>query len=161
MNVQSERSHLKFTVVGHVDHGKSTLIGRLLYDTGSLPEVTMEDIRERSEAQGKDVEFAYVMDHLVEERENGITIDTAQTWFHADDRSYVIIDSPGHKEFLKNMLTGASQAEAAILMVDADEGTREQTMRHAYLLGLLGLEQVSVMVNKMDLVEYSQDRLRA
>ncbi len=147
---------LKFVIVGHVDHGKSTLIGRLLYDTGSLPEGKIEEIRRICESLGKELEFGYVMDHLEEERDQGITIDTAQTFFSTDKRDYVIIDAPGHVEFLKNMISGASQAEAAVLIVDAEEGVKEQTKRHAYILGMLGLSQVIVVINKMDLVEYSQ-----
>ncbi|MCD4651029.1 MAG: GTP-binding protein [Candidatus Cloacimonetes bacterium] len=153
--------NLKFVIVGHIDHGKSTLIGRLLYDTGSLPEGKIEEIKEICESLGKDIEFGYVMDHLEEERDQGITIDTAQIFFTTEKRRYVIIDAPGHVEFLRNMITGASQAEAAMLIVDADEGVKEQTKRHAYILGMLGLNQVIVVVNKMDLVLYDQQRFDA
>lgn len=149
---------LKFVIVGHVDHGKSTLIGRLLYDTGSLPDEKIEEIKKFCEALGKDIEFGYVMDHLEEERDQGITIDTAQVFFSSNKRDYVIIDAPGHVEFVKNMITGASLAEAAILIVDAEEGVREQTKRHAYILGMLGLKQVIAVINKMDLVGYQQER---
>lgn len=149
---------LKFVIVGHVDHGKSTLIGRLLYDTGSLPDEKIEEIKKFCEALGKDIEFGYVMDHLEEERDQGITIDTAQVFFSSNKRDYVIIDAPGHVEFVKNMITGASLAEAAILIVDAEEGVREQTKRHAYILGMLGLKQVIAVINKMDLVGYRQER---
>lgn len=150
--------NLKFVMVGHVDHGKSTLIGRLLYDTESLPPDKMDEIRMASEEQGRDVEFAYVMDHLEEERARNITIDTAQTFFKTPRREYVIIDAPGHKEFLKNMITGASQAEAAVLIVDAAEGVREQTQRHAFMIDMLGLEQLIVVVNKMDLISFSEEK---
>jgi sulfate adenylyltransferase large subunit len=150
--------NLKFVIVGHVDHGKSTLIGRLLYDTNSLPEGKIEEIKQLCDSLGKDIEFGYVMDHLEEERDQGITIDTAQTFFSTKKRDYVIIDAPGHVEFMKNMISGASQAEAAILIVDAQEGVKEQTKRHAYILGMLGLSQVIVAINKMDLVDY--DRIR-
>jgi len=153
-----DRETLNFVIVGHVDHGKSTLIGRLLFDTGSLPPERMEEARRISRELGRPLEFAFLMDHLREEREQGITIDTAQTFFHTDRRDYVIIDAPGHKEFIKNMVTGASQAQAALLIVDAAEGPREQTRRHAYLVSLLGLEQVAVVVNKMDLVDYDRGR---
>ncbi len=153
-----EQTQLKFVIVGHVDHGKSTLIGRLLYDTESLPPERMEEIRRASEELGHDVEFSYVMDHLAEERSQGITIDTAQTFFSTPACQYVIIDAPGHREFIQNMVTGASEAEAAVFILDADEGIREQTRRHAYVLSLLGIEQVIVVINKMDLVEYSQER---
>lgn len=150
--------NLRFVMVGHVDHGKSTLIGRLLYDTQSLPPDKLEEIKIASEEQGKDVEFAYVMDHLEEERSRNITIDTAQTFFRTPEREYVIIDAPGHKEFLKNMITGASQAEAAVLIVDAAEGVREQTQRHAFMIDMLGLEQLIVVVNKMDLINFSEEK---
>ncbi|MFQ6010471.1 MAG: sulfate adenylyltransferase subunit 1 [Candidatus Aenigmatarchaeota archaeon] len=149
--------YMKIVIVGHVDHGKSTLIGRLFFDTGCLPEEKIEEVKKTCEALGREMEFAFVMDHLEEERTQGITIDTAQTFFKTDKRNYVIIDAPGHKEFIKNMVTGASQAETAILIVDAEEGVREQTKRHAYILGLLGLEQVIVVINKMDLVDYREE----
>jgi sulfate adenylyltransferase large subunit len=153
-----QREGLKFVVVGHVDHGKSTLIGRLLYDTNSLPPDKMEEVKRASEADGSTTEFAFVMDHLEEERKNRVTIDTAQIWFRTPNREYVIIDAPGHKQFLKNMITGSSLAEAALLLIDAEEGLREQTHRHAYLLSLLGVKQVIVVINKMDLVDFSQAR---
>lgn len=149
---------LKFVIVGHVDHGKSTLIGRLFFDTGSLPDGKMEELKRTCDELGKDIEFGFIMDHLQEEREQGITIDTAQIFFKTKKRQYVIIDAPGHKEFTKNMITGASQAEAALLIVDADEGVKEQTKRHAYILSMLGLKQVIVVMNKMDLVGYKEER---
>jgi len=152
------QEHLKFVIVGHVDHGKSTLIGRLFYDTDSLPEEKIQEVRKTCEALGREMEFGFIMDQLEEERSQGITIDTAQTFFKTGKRHYVIIDAPGHKEFVRNMITGASQAEAALLIVDAKEGVREQTKRHAYILGMLGLEQVIALINKMDLVGYSQER---
>lgn len=150
--------NLKFVIVGHIDHGKSTLIGRLLYDTDSLDDEKIDEIREICESLGKEIEFGYVMDHLEEERDQGITIDTAQIFFSTDKREYVIIDAPGHVEFLRNMITGASQAEAAVLIVDAKEGVREQTRRHAYILDMLGIDQVIVLINKMDLVGYDRER---
>lgn len=153
-----ENEKLKFVIVGHIDHGKSTLIGRLLYDTDSLPEGKIEEIKQICESLGKDLEFGYVMDHLEEERDQGITIDTAHTFFNTEKRGYVIIDAPGHVEFIKNMISGASQAEAAVLIVDANEGVKEQTKRHAYILRMLGLSQVIVVINKMDLVGYSKER---
>lgn len=152
---------LNFVIVGHVDHGKSTLIGRLLYDTDSLPPDKIEEIKKASGGLGKDTEFAYLLDHLEEERQQGITIDTTQVFFKTDKRRYVIIDAPGHVEFVKNMITGASQAEAAVLIVDVEEGVKEQTKRHSYMLSLLGLKQVVVVFNKMDLVEYSEDRFNS
>lgn len=153
-----DKEKLKFVIVGHVDHGKSTLIGRLLYDTGSLPEGKIEEIKQICDSLGKDIEFGYVMDHLEEERDQGITIDTAQIFFGTGKRDYVIIDAPGHVEFVKNMISGASQAEAAVLIVDVEEGVKEQTKRHAYILGMLGLSQVIAVINKMDLINYDQKR---
>lgn len=155
-----EEKPLHIVIVGHVDHGKSTLVGRLFYDTGSLPPEKLQEIKKASELQGKDVEFAYVMDNLEEERDRGITIDIAHTFFSTEKRRYVIIDAPGHKEFLKNMISGVSQAEAALLLVDISQGIREQTLRHCYILGLLGVRQVAVLVNKMDLVGYSEDAFK-
>jgi sulfate adenylyltransferase large subunit len=149
---------LSFVIVGHVDHGKSTLIGRLLYDTDSLPPDKIEEVQKASAKAGKETEFAYLLDHLEEERKQGITIDTTQVFFKTDKRRYVIIDAPGHVEFVKNMITGASQAEAAILIIDVTEGVKEQTRRHSYMLSLLGLHQVVVVLNKMDLVDFSQNR---
>ncbi len=152
---------LSFVIVGHVDHGKSTLIGRLLHDTDSLPPDKIEEVKKASDGQGRQTEFAYLLDHLEEERKQGITIDTTQVFFKTDKRRYVIIDAPGHVEFVKNMITGASQAEAAVLIIDVDEGVKEQTKRHSYMLSLLGLHQVVVVLNKMDLVDFSQDRFDA
>lgn len=152
-----KNDNLKLVIVGHVDHGKSTLIGRLFFDTNSLPPEKLKEIMGASKQMGGETELAYLMDHLQEEREQKITIDTAQAFFKTEKRDYVIIDAPGHKEFLKNMITGASQAEAALLIVDALEGIREQTRRHAYLISMLGLKQVIVVMNKMDLVDYRQD----
>lgn len=149
-------STLNFVIVGHVDHGKSSLVGRLLYETKSLPEGVMEEVTKTSLELGREVEFAYLLDHLEEERQQGITIDTTQVFFKTAKREYVIIDAPGHVEFVKNMITGASQAEAAVLIIDAKEGIQQQTKRHAYIISMLGLSQVVVVLNKMDLVEYSQ-----
>jgi len=156
-----QNNTLSFVIVGHVDHGKSTLIGRLLYDTGSLPPDKIEEIKKASKNQGRETEFAYLLDHLEEERKQGITIDTTQVFFKTDKRRYVIIDAPGHVEFVKNMITGASQAEAAVLIIDVLEGVQEQTKRHSYMLSLLGLKQVVVVLNKMDLAKYSQERFEA
>jgi sulfate adenylyltransferase large subunit len=148
---------LSFVIVGHVDHGKSTLIGRLLYDTDSLPPDKIEEVQKASAKAGKETEFAFLLDHLEEERKQGITIDTTQVFFKTGKRRYVIIDAPGHVEFVKNMITGASQAEAAVLIIDVAEGVKEQTKRHSYMLSLLGLHQVVVVLNKMDLVDFSQE----
>jgi sulfate adenylyltransferase large subunit len=149
---------IPIAIVGHIDHGKSTLIGRLLYDTNSLPLNIMEEIEQCLKESGNLAEFAYIIDYLEEERVEGKTIDTAQSFFRTGKRNYVIIDTPGHKEFIKNMITGASQAEAAILIVSALEGIEEQTRRHTYILGMLSMKQVILAINKMDLVNYSQDR---
>lgn len=154
----SDSTNLKLVIVGHVDHGKSTFIGRLLHDTDSLPEGKVEEIKAVCEALGKQFEFGYIMDNLEEERDQNITIDTAQIFFRTKKREYTIIDAPGHVEFVKNMITGASQAEAAILIVDTQEGVKEQTRRHAYILSMLGLKQVIVVMNKMDLVGYKKER---
>jgi bifunctional enzyme CysN/CysC len=148
--------HLYLVVVGHVDHGKSTLIGRLLFDTHSVPDGKKERIEAACKAEGMEFEYAFLMDALLEEQAQNITMDTTRVPFRTERRAFTIIDAPGHKEFLKNMITGAASADAAILMVDANEGLREQTRRHGYLLSLLGLKQVVVAVNKMDLVGYDQ-----
>lgn len=152
-----ERQQLKFVIIGHVDHGKSTIIGRLLYDTGSLHTDKIEEIKKTSSDLGRDIEFAYLLDHLEEERLQGITIDTAQVFFKTDKREYVIIDAPGHIEFVKNMITGASQAEAALLIVDATSGIKEQTKRHATIISLLGIDQIIVAINKMDSAGFNED----
>ncbi len=148
---------LKTVFVGHVDHGKSTLIGRILHDTDSLPEGKIELVKKACEAEGMEFEFAFVLDALLEEQSQNITIDTTEIRFKTPRRQYIIIDAPGHKEFLKNMITGASRADAAVLVIAANEGVREQSRRHAYLLGLLGIKQVIVVVNKMDLADFSQE----
>lgn len=159
--MSNHRESLKTVFVGHVDHGKSTLVGRLFHDTDSLPDGRVEEIRKMCERRGMPFEYAFLMDALQAERDQGITIDTSQIWFKTAKRDYVIIDAPGHKEFLKNMITGAAAADAAILVIDANEGVQEQSRRHGYLLHLMGIGQVTVCVNKMDLVDYSQARFEA
>jgi bifunctional enzyme CysN/CysC len=149
---------LKIVIVGHVDHGKSTFVGRLFHDTGSLPDGKLEQLQAIADRRGVPFEWANLMDALQSERDQNITIDTAQIWFRTKKRQYVIIDAPGHKEFLKNMITGAANAEAALLLIDANEGVQEQSRRHGYLLNLLGIRQIVVLVNKMDLQNYSQQR---
>jgi len=153
----------EMTVVflGHVDHGKSTMVGRLLYDTQQVPNDRIEFARTRSEEQGRGLEFAYLLDGLEEEQEQGITIDFTQISFSTQNRSFILADAPGHREFLKNMLSGASRAEAAILLIDAVEGVREQSRRHGYLLTLLGVKQLAVAVNKMDLVNWDEHIYRS
>ena len=145
---------MKLVIVGHVDHGKSTLVGRLMSDTGSLPSGKLDFVKDICKRQGKEFEYAFLLDALEEEQEQGITIDTSQIFFNTKKRRYVIIDAPGHKEFLKNMVTGAANAESALLLIDAHEGIQEQSRRHGYILKLLGLTQVAVVINKMDLVNY-------
>jgi bifunctional enzyme CysN/CysC len=149
---------LKVVFVGHVDHGKSTLIGRILHDTDSLPEGKIDMVKKACAAEGMEFEFAFLLDALLEEQKQNVTIDTTQIPFRTARSNYVIIDAPGHKEFLKNMITGASRADAAILVIAANEGVREQSRRHAYLLGLLGIKQLIVIINKMDLAEFSEKR---
>jgi|CXWL01.1.fsa_nt_gi bifunctional enzyme CysN/CysC len=149
--------NLNIVIVGHVDHGKSTLLGRLYADTGSLPEGKLDKVRAICRQQGKEFEYAFLFDAFLEEQEQGITIDTARTFFKWKGRQYIIIDAPGHKEFLKNMISGAARAEGALLVIDAIEGVREQSKKHGYLLSLLGVKQVAVVVNKMDLVGYRQE----
>lgn len=153
-----ERELLNIVVVGHVDHGKSTLIGRLLFDTNSLPNGAIEKVKKISKEKGKDFEYAYLLDAFEEEQKQGITIDITMLKFFTEKRDYIIIDAPGHKEFLKNMISGAASAEAALLMVDAEEGIQEQSKRHGYILSLLGIKKVYVVVNKMDLVDYKEER---
>lgn len=149
---------LKIVIVGHVDHGKSTFVGRLFHDTGSLPEGKLEQLQKVAERRGTPFEWANLMDALQAERDQNVTIDTAQIWFHTKKRQYVIIDAPGHKEFLKNMITGAANAHAALLLIDAQEGIQENSRRHGFLLSLLGIKQVAVLVNKMDLENFSHKK---
>jgi bifunctional enzyme CysN/CysC len=148
----------RIVVAGHVDHGKSTLIGRLMYDLGALHESKVEEVVASSARRGLRPEWSYVLDSLQEERDQAITIDTTRLWFTHAGRRYVIIDAPGHRQFLANMLSGASEADAAILVVDASAGIEDQTLRHAYLLGFLGIRHVIVAVNKIDLVDDAESR---
>ena len=152
------RPQVRIVIVGHVDHGKSTLVGRLLHETGSLPEGKLEMLQAVSARRGMPFEWSFLLDALQTERDQGITIDTTQIRFRTKSRDVVLIDAPGHAEFLRNMITGASQADAAVLIIDALEGVRDQTRRHGYLLHLLGIRQVAVVVNKMDRVDFSAAR---
>lgn len=152
------RDLLRIVIVGHVDHGKSTLVGRLFNDTGSLPEGKLDAIRAMCERRGMPFEWAFLMDSLQSERDQGITIDTSQIWFKTARRDYTIIDAPGHREFIKNMITGAANADAAVMLIDASQGVQQQSRTHAYLLRLLGVRQIIVVVNKMDLVGFSAER---
>ena len=158
--MKAEAPRLKIVFVGHVDHGKSTLIGRILHDTDSLPDGKLAAVQQACAAEGMEFEYAFLLDALLEEQEQNITIDTTQIPFRTARRQYVIIDAPGHKEFLKNMITGAANADAAILVVAANEGVREQSRRHAYLLSMLGIRQIVVVVNKMDLVGNAEAAFR-
>lgn len=147
---------MNIVVIGHVDHGKSTLIGRLLADTDSLPEGRLEQVKAECRRTSKPFEYAFLLDALRDERDQGITIDSARCFFKSARREYIIIDAPGHIEFLKNMISGAARAEAGLLVIDALEGVQENSRRHGYLLSLLGIRQVAVCVNKMDAVGYDR-----
>ena len=149
---------LKIVITGHVDHGKSTLVGRLFYETNSVPKGKFEEIQATCKKRGMPFEWAFLTDALQAERSQGVTIDTTQIWFSTARRRYVLVDAPGHREFIRNMVTGAASCDAALLLVDAKEGVKQQTRRHAYLLSLLGIQNVAVLVNKMDAVDYSQQR---
>jgi bifunctional enzyme CysN/CysC len=151
---------LRVVFVGHVDHGKSTLIGRILQDTDSLPEGKIDMVKKMCAAEGMEFEYAFLLDALIEEQKQNVTIDTTEIPFRTSRRQYAIIDAPGHKEFLKNMITGASRADAAVLVIAANEGVREQSRRHAYLLSLLGVKQIVVVINKLDVVDFSEERFK-
>ena len=154
-----EKEHINIAMIGHVDHGKSTLIGRLLYEAGEIPEHIIEKYRKEAQEKGKATfEFAWVMDKLKEERERGITIDVAHRKFETDKYYFTIIDAPGHRDFVKNMITGASQADAAVLIVAATDGVMPQTKEHAFLARTLGINHIIVAMNKMDKVNYDQKR---
>lgn len=145
-------------IVGHVDHGKSTLVGRLLHETGALPEGKLAEVEAVCRRRNMPFEWAFVTDALQPERDQGITIDVSYIRFRTKRRGYVLVDAPGHREFLKNMITGAAACDGAVLVVDAAEGVREQTRRHGYLLALMGVAQVAVVVTKMDLIGCDQTR---
>jgi bifunctional enzyme CysN/CysC len=147
---------LSIVMVGHVDHGKSTVIGRMLADTHSLPSGKLEQVKEKCKKNSKPFEYAFLLDALKDEQEQGITIDVARIFFRSNTRNYIILDAPGHIEFLKNMVTGAARADAAFLVIDAKEGIQENSKRHGYMLYMLGMKKVTVIINKMDLVDYSQ-----
>jgi bifunctional enzyme CysN/CysC len=155
------KDQMNIVIVGHVDHGKSTVVGRLLADTGSLPEGKLDAVRKECQRTGKPFEYAFLLDALTDEQDQGITIDTARSFFKTSKRDYIIIDAPGHIEFLKNMISGAARAEAAVLVIDAKEGVRENSRRHGYILSMLGIKQVIVCVNKMDLVDRSETHFKA
>ena len=157
MSVEMEKEQMNIVIVGHVDHGKSTVIGRLLADTDSLPEGKLEQVKEYCKKNSKPFEYAFLLDALKDEQSQGITIDSARCFFKSSLRDYIIIDAPGHIEFLKNMISGAARAEAALLVIDANEGVQENSKRHGYMLSMLGIKQIAVVVNKMDLVNYDKE----
>ncbi len=159
-----KKEHINLVFIGHVDHGKSTTVGRLMFDTGNVSEQQLRKFKERAAELGKSgFEFAYVMDNLKEEQERGITIDLAHKKFETDKYYFTIIDAPGHKDFIKNMITGASQADAAVVVVAANDGVNAQTKEHIFLSRTLGVGQLIIAINKMDIkgVEYSQDKYNA
>ena len=155
-----EKPHVNIVFIGHVDHGKSTTIGRLLFDTANIPENIIKKFEEMGE-KGKSFKFAWVMDRLKEERERGITIDVAHTKFETPHKYITIIDAPGHRDFVKNMITGASQADAAVLVVAATDGVMPQTKEHAFLARTLGINHIIVAINKMDMVNYDEKKFKA
>ncbi|MFH0978696.1 MAG: translation elongation factor EF-1 subunit alpha [Candidatus Woesearchaeota archaeon] len=152
-----DKTHINLVFIGHVDHGKSTTVGRLLYDTKNVDEQTMKKLKEKAQELGKaGFEFAFVMDNLKEERERGVTIDLAHKRFDTPKYYFTIIDAPGHKDFIKNMITGASQADAGVLVVAANDGVMAQTREHVFLAKTLGVDQLIIAVNKMDMKNYDQ-----
>lgn len=157
MQNMSTKERMNIVIVGHVDHGKSTIIGRLMADTDSLPKGKIDAVREKCRKNSKPLEYAFLLDALKDEQDQGITIDSARCFFTTEKRDYIIIDAPGHIEFLKNMVTGAARAETALLVIDAHEGIKENSKRHGYMLSMLGVKTVAVLVNKMDLVEYDEN----
>ncbi|HTL05520.1 MAG TPA: GTP-binding protein [Gemmatimonadales bacterium] len=155
------RQRLSVVIGGHVDHGKSTVVGRLLADSGMLPEGKLEQVRALCERTGRPFEYAFLLDALKDERAQGITIDTARVFFSTGRRDYLLLDAPGHIEFVRNLVTGAARADAALLVIDAQEGVRENSRRHGHLMGLLGIQQLAVVINKMDLVGYQEAKFAA
>lgn len=156
-NLDEKREQFNIVFIGHVDHGKSTIIGRLLADTNSLPAGKLEFVKDYCQRNSKRFEYAYLLDALKEEQSQGITIDSARCFFKTNNRNYLILDAPGHFEFIKNMVTGASRADGAIIVIDAHEGIKENSKRHGYLLTMLGIQNICIAVNKMDLVGYSEE----
>jgi len=159
-----EKTHVNIVFIGHVDHGKSTTVGRLLYDSGTIDDTTMRKLKEKAAELGKSgFEFAYTMDNLKEERERGVTIDLAHKKFETDKYYFTVIDAPGHRDFIKNMITGAAQADVGVLVVAANDGVNAQTKEHVFLSKTLGVSQMIIAINKMDIsgVDYSEDRYKA
>ncbi len=161
MKMPADKPHLNLVTIGHVDHGKSTLVGRLLYDSGSIKEEDLRKLKEEAKQYKKETfEFAFIMDKLKEERERGVTIDIMHTRFETQKYYFTVIDAPGHRDFVKNMITGASQADAAILVVSAKDGVQEQTKEHVFLVKILGVNQLIVAINKMDAVNYDEAKFK-
>lgn len=157
----ANKPHLNLVTIGHVDHGKSTLVGRLLYDSGSIREEDLRKLKEIAKEYKKETfEFAFIMDKLKEERQRGLTIDIMHTRFETQKYYFTVIDAPGHRDFVKNMITGASQADAAILVVSAKDGVQEQTKEHVFLVKILGVNQMIVAINKMDAVNYDEAKFK-
>ncbi len=157
----ADKPHLNLVTIGHVDHGKSTLVGRLLFDSGAIKEEDLRKLREEAKQYKKETfEFAFIMDKLKEERERGVTIDIMHTRFETPKYYFTVIDAPGHRDFVKNMITGASQADAAILVVSAKDGVQEQTKEHVFLVKILGVNQMIVVINKMDAVNYDEAKFK-
>lgn len=157
----AKKEHLNLVFIGHVDSGKSTTVGRILYETGAVSEQVLNRLKEEASKLGKGTfEFAFVMDSLKEERERGVTIDIAHKEFESPKYYCTIIDAPGHRDFVKNMITGASQADAAVLQVSVKDGVQPQTKEHAFLAKVLGINQLAVNMNKMDAVNYSEENYK-
>jgi elongation factor 1-alpha len=157
----AEKKHYNLIFIGHVDHGKSTLVGRLMYDTGSLSEQDYRKLKEEAESRGKGTfAFAYLMDNLKEERERGVTIDVSYKKLVTKDKEITIIDAPGHRDFIKNMIKGTSQADVAVLVVAASEGVMPQTKEHAFISQVMGIKNIIVAVNKMDTVNYEEAKFK-
>ncbi|HPJ85213.1 MAG TPA: GTP-binding protein, partial [Methanothrix sp.] len=157
----SPKPHMNLAFIGHVDHGKSTLVGRLMFETGAVSPHIIEQYKKEAESKGKgSFEFAWVMDSLKEERERGVTIDIAHQRFDTDKFYFTIVDCPGHRDFIKNMITGASQADSAVLVVAAPDGVMAQTREHVFLARTLGINQLVIAVNKMDAAKYSEERYK-
>lgn len=154
----AEKPHINLAIIGHVDHGKSTLVGRLLLETGAIEEREVEEYKEEAQEKGKEgFELAYAMDSLEEERERGLTIDIAHQEFETDKNYFTIIDAPGHRDFVKNMITGTSQADNAVLVVDVQDGVQPQTREHVFLSRTLGINEMVICINKMDTVDYDEN----
>ena len=152
-----DKVHMNLIFIGHVDHGKSTTVGRLLFDSGNVDEQQLRKLKEKAEELGKGgFEFAFVMDNLKEEQERGVTIDLAHKKFETDKYYFTVIDAPGHKDFIKNMITGTAQADSAVLVVAANDGVMAQTKEHLFLARTLGVDQLIIAVNKMDMKDYDQ-----